>query len=369
MTTNKLEEYVFRVFEELHNMPEVGYDEYKTSAFIANELKEMGYTVLDKINGTGVIGILDSKNPGPIFALRADMDALEFEKDGEKYNLHACGHDANASMVLGAAKQIIETGISTGKIYVVFQPAEEKLGGSKSIIESGHINEVEEMVGIHLRPIQEAKLGEATPALIHGSSKRVDITVKGLNSHGARPHLGVNAVDAGVAITNAINSIKANPAVSYSVKVTSFKAGGEVFNIIPDRAVLTVDIRAQTNEVMDDIRTKLDYAIENGAKTVGAQSQIDFEGGVPAAEHNEDLIQLADEVIKEELGKSLDPMLTPGAEDFHFYSQDLGIKTTYIGLGADLKPGLHHPDMSFDKSALIKGCNILVKMTKKRLED
>jgi amidohydrolase len=362
-----LEKYISDVFDTLHSMPEIGFEEFKTSAYIASQLKEFGYEVIEKVAGTGVIGILDSGNPGPVFALRADMDALQFVKDGKTYNVHACGHDAHSTMVLGAAKQIMETGINKGKLYLVFQPAEEKLYGATNMIKSGKLKEIEEMVGIHLRPIQEAKLGEATPALVHGASNRVDISVKGLNSHGARPHLGINALDAAVAITNGINAIKANPAVSHSVKATSLQAGTDTFNLIPDKAKLTLDVRAQDNEVMEDILNKVKLAVENGAKSVGAEAQVDFVGGCPAAEYSDELIDLAREAILKEFGKTLDILVTPGGEDFHFYARDLGIKTGYVGLGANLTPGLHHPDMTFDRSALINGTNILLNIVNSKL--
>ena len=365
--TKIVEKYIINVFDKLHSIPEIAFKEFQTSTYIASQLKELGYHTIEKVGGTGVIGILDSGNSGPVLALRADMDALEFEKDGKAYNVHACGHDAHSSMVLGVAKQVKETGINKGKLYLVFQPAEEQLYGATKMIQSGMLEEVEEMIGIHLRPIQEARLGEATPALVHGASNRVDISVKGLNAHGARPHLGINAVDAAVAIANGINAIKANPSVSHSVKVTALKGGTDTFNLIPDSAKLTLDVRAQNNEVMEDILSKVKLAVENGARTVGAEAQIDFIGGVPAAEYCDELTQLAKEAIIKELGESLEIIITPGGEDFHFYSRDLGIKTGYIGLGADLTPGLHHPDMTFDKSALVKGTNILLNIVISRL--
>ncbi|NLY36220.1 MAG: amidohydrolase [Tissierellia bacterium] len=367
MESSELEKYIINVFNKLHSIPEIAFEEFQTSAYIASQLKELDYEVIEKVGGTGVIGILDSGSPGPVLAVRADMDALEFEKDGKTYNVHACGHDAHSSMVLGLAKQVKQTGINKGKLYVVFQPAEEGLFGAAKMIQSGMLAEVEEMLGIHLRPIQEARLGQATPALVHGASNRVDISVKGLNAHGARPHLGINAVDAAVAIVNGLNAIKADPSVSHSVKVTSFKGGTDTFNLIPSAAKLVVDVRAQNNEVMEDILEKVKLAVEYGARSLGAQAQIDFIRGVPAADYCHELTNLARKAIVKELGESLEIITTPGGEDFHFYSRDLGIKTGYIGLGADLTPGLHHPDMSFDPSALIKGTNILFHMVKSKL--
>lgn len=359
--------YVENVYNYLHTIPEIGFQEFETSKFIAEELKKFGYEVIEKIGGTGVIGKLDSGVDGPVFSMRADMDALSFEKDGKKYNVHACGHDAHSAMVLAAAKEMAEKGIKKGKLIVLFQPAEEVLGGAQSIIESGHLNEVEEMVGIHLRPIQETRLGQATPALVHGASYRMIAKIKGLNAHGARPHLGVNAVDAAMLVVGAINAIHVDPRVPHSIKVTRVQAGGETINLIPDEAEIAMDLRAQTNEVMEEMIAKAKDAIVNSAKAIGAEGRIELIGGVPAAEYDDRMVDIARCAIEEELGEVLEPLITTGGEDFHYYSKKGKIKTAYIGLGADLTPGLHYPEMSFNLEALQLGVKILKNVAQRRL--
>ena len=112
------------------------------------------------------------------------------------------------------------------------------------MLDSGLLDDVDEMISIHLRPIQEARFGQATPALCHGASKVVKAKVKGLTSHGARPHLGINAIDAAAQIVNAINAIKIDPTVPHSVKTTKLMAGGTAHNIIPETAEMTFDLRA-----------------------------------------------------------------------------------------------------------------------------
>ena len=128
---------------------------------------------------------MKGQEPGPVFAVRADMDALVFTINGQDQTKHACGHDANCTMVLSAALEIAKIGIKRGTLKIVFQPAEEVLGGAKALLNSGLLNDIEEMIGIHLRPIQEAGMGQATPALCHGASYVVKAKVKGLASHGA----------------------------------------------------------------------------------------------------------------------------------------------------------------------------------------
>ncbi len=360
--------YIDETFAYLHSIPELAWQEDKTSKYIAEELEDFGYKVTKNVDGkTGIVASLDSGEEGPKFALRADMDALEFEGEEGKYSFHACGHDANSTMVLAAAKEIMEKGIKRGKLYLIFQPAEEILQGAKSIIESGLIDEVEEMAGIHLRPRAETKLGDATPALMHGSCYRMVVKVKGLNSHGARPHLGINVIDAAVQIVNGINAMHLDPAVPHSIKVTRLLAGGDTINTIPDSADIAIDLRAQDNKTMEEMLAKTKLVIENSAKSLEAEAVIDYIDGVPAADYDDEMVEEARQAIESVQGEALNPLLTVGGEDFHFYSKDLGIKTAYIGLGANLDPGLHHEDMSFDKKALYDGVAILTKLVENKL--
>ncbi|MFZ7103709.1 MAG: amidohydrolase [Peptococcaceae bacterium] len=366
ITDNRTE--IFHVFHRLHDLPELALAELETAKYLADALEEAGFEVHRNIGGsTGVVGVLQGREPGPVIALRADMDALPFQIKGEQRNIHACGHDANCTMVLMAARTIAGGGIKKGTLKVIFQPAEETLKGARIMLASGLLKDIDALYGIHLRPIQEAGLGQATPALCHGSSYIVSAKVKGVASHGARPHLGINAVDGAAAIVHGVNAIKLNPTVPYSVKTTKLIAGGTAHNIIPDEAELTFDLRAQTNEEMEKLLEKTQKAIFKGAESIGAEAEITYAGGVPGAEYHQDLVKEAASAITTVLGEVLEPIITPGGEDFHFYHTEGKIKTAYIGLGADLTPGLHHPEMSFVLEALIHGTQILALLIHKGL--
>jgi amidohydrolase len=356
------------VWSSLHAMPEEGFFEVKTSAYLAEQLKKAGYEVQTGVGGTGIIGTIDSGKPGPVLALRADMDALAHVINNQSCAIHSCGHDANSAIVLTVAEIAARQGISSGKLKILFQPAEEKLFGALKVIADGAIDDVDILLGMHLRPQQEAKLGEATPALCHGASYMLTADIQGAAAHGARPHLGVNAIDAAATIVNAVNAIHVNPVVPATAKVTKLQAGGAALNAIPDRAAMAFDVRAQNNEIMDELLKKVDRAIESGAASVGATAVIERIGGCPAAEYHEDITELAKEAIVHVLGEAglRAPITTPGGEDFHFYVKHKpSLKTGYIGLGANLTPGLHHPAMQFDPAALINGVDILHYMVNK----
>ena len=365
------ENIVLEVYQALHAIPEVGFQEHKTSAYLAEELKAAGFSIKTGFGGTGIVGTLDSGKPGPVVMLRADMDALVHTVDGVEKCVHSCGHDAHSAMVLVAAKMLKEAGLPCGQLKILFQPAEEKLTGALSVIEDGALEGVDIVFGVHLRPIQEARTGQATPALCHGASYIMEATVEGLTAHGARPHLGINAIDAAAAVVHAVNAIRINPVVPCTVKTTKFQAGGATLNAIPDRAELAFDLRAQQNDVMDELIAKVTKAVENAAASVGAKGIATVKGGVPAAEYDDGMVAIAREAIQSVLGPEgvLDPIVSPGGEDFHFFVKKYpNLKAGYIGLGCDLKPGLHHPAMSFDLNALPNGVKILVEMVQRALK-
>lgn len=362
-------EEIFSMYHTLHATPELGFQEVNTSKILATKLEEAGFETTRNINGTtGVLGILKGQEPGPVICLRADMDALAFKIDGQDINIHACGHDANSTMVLMASRVLAKQGIKKGTLKVLFQPAEEVLGGSEAMLESGLLDGVEEMFGLHLRPLQEARLGQATPALCHGSSYVMRAEIKGLAAHGARPHLGINVIDAAASIVNAVNAIKLNPAVPFSVKTTKLIASSGANNTIPDSAEMIFDLRAQTNGAMESLLEKTRRAIENAAATVGALTKVTVLGGVPGADYDPKLIEVAERAIKRVLGEVMGQIITPGGEDFHYYSTKGKIKTAYLGLGADLSPGLHHPQMNFNLEALIHGVKILTVIVDERCQ-
>lgn len=365
---DEMEKRVLASYEALHAMPEVGFAEYKTSAWLAERIQAAGFAVKTGIGGTGIVAELKGREPGPVVALRADMDALAHTVNGKDVCVHSCGHDSHCAMVLTAAEEIARNGIKRGTLRIFFQPAEEKLFGATRMIEAGVLTDVDVIIGIHLRPGQEAKTGQATPALYHGSSYIMEAVIIGRTAHGARPHLGVNAIDAAAAAVQAINAIHLNPVVPWSCKVTKLQAGGATLNAIPDKAELALDIRAQQNDAMNTLLERAERAIKAGAASVGATAETAVKGGVPGAEYHPEIIALAKEAICAVLGEAglLEPIVTPGGEDFHnFVKAKPSLKTGYVGLGCDLTPGLHDPGMTFDRSALVHGAKILLYMARK----
>ncbi|WP_263833531.1 amidohydrolase [Sulfurospirillum oryzae] len=362
---------VIELYDTLHAMPELGFEEFKTAEFLANALKKAGYTVSTGVGGTGVIGVYDSGVAGPTLALRADIDALGHFIDGKLCALHSCGHDAHASMVLAAAEEIMaQKLISKGKLKILFQPAEEPGTGALAVIKAGAIDDVDMILGLHVRPLSEVPMGKSTPALYHGASNRLKAIFHGVAAHGARPHLGVNAIDAAVAAITAVNAIHLNPSDSYSIKATKMIADAGVTNAIPDEATVIWDVRSELNDTMDLLLERATSAISAGAATVSATAEISTYSYIPAAHYSKEAIEVLSKAIVDVYGKEgLAPEIkTVGGEDFHYYIKERpSIKAGYFGLGCDLTPGLHNPNMKFNKNAMEQGKEVLICATKRVL--
>jgi amidohydrolase len=369
---NEHKNEILQTYADLHKIPEWGYEEFKTSAYLQEKLKAHGITVI-KCTETGFIAEIEGTEAGPCIGLRADIDALPFTNaQGETCYIHACGHDSHATMAMWTLIALKELGlVKHGKVREIFQPAEEKLTGALSMIKAGAGRGLDELYGVHIRPIQELRSGQAAPALWHGGSTMAEVVVHGHAAHGARPHLGANAIDGAALAILAINSIWLNPAEPWSAKVTRMHSGGAIVNLIPDRAVLSLDIRAATNSLMEELLTKIKAVVAGAAIGAGCTAEFSIGDSVPAADYDQSAIDYLAAAITTVLGKEnlAKPIITPGSDDFHEYKvADPQLKTAFLALGSDAQPGLHDPHMFFNTEVIIPGTKILVEALVSRVK-
>ena len=358
-----MKEELWEIFDYLHRHPEVSWEEWKTTRFIEQQLVQEGYRIQTFSDCPGVIGEIGN---GPFtVGLRSDMDALWQEVNGVWRANHACGHDAHMTMVLGVAKLFNRIGYQPpGTLRLLFQPAEEKGTGALKFLEKGVIDDIDFLYGVHLRPVQEVKSGYATPAIIHGAAQCIEGRIRGMAAHAARPHLGVNVIEVGSAIVQELGKIHVDPQVPATIKMTRFHAGEKDVNTIPDYAEFSLDLRAQTNEAMEQLVERLRRVVNGVAAIYGAEIELDERTRIVAANPDLDAKRLMEEAIIAVLGeeKCIPPVITSGGEDFHFYAfKKPELKTTMLGLGCDLRPGLHHPQMTFQRDDLLSGIEILAR--------
>jgi amidohydrolase len=354
---------VEEVFQHLHQNPEISWKEEKTTQYLKQLLEKEGFETQTFEDSTGLVVTVGTGEP--TVGLRTDIDALWQEVDGEYQANHSCGHDAHMTMAVGTMLVLKKLGIpKTGRLKVLFQPAEEKGKGALSFIEKGLVDDIDFLYGVHLRPIQEIGNGYSAPAIMHGATKMLKGSIFGNDAHGARPNQGQNAIEVMALLVNAIHSIHLDSTIPHSAKITMFKAGGESANIIPGNGTFSIDMRAQTNELMEILTAEVDRAIQFVAGFSKVQISYDIASEIAAAQVDETAVELLAKGIAETVGEEFltAPILTPGGEDFHYYTlKRPSIKATMLGLGCGLAPGLHHPKMTFDQESMLTGIEILAR--------
>ena len=361
MDQKYIEAKILEWFNHFHTYPEVSWKEYKTTEKIAEILDELGVSYKRFDDVTGLVAEIGAGDE--VVAVRADIDALWQEVDGVWKANHSCGHDANMSMVLGALLYLQEKKPEK-KIRFIFQPAEEKGNGALSMIERGAIKDVTHLFGVHLRPVEELPLGKVTPSIHHGAGTFLEGKIIGVDAHGARPHQGNNAIDVIVALQQMLKSIYVSPFEPHSAKLTKIIAGGDNLNIIPGNAEFAIDVRAQKNHVLQLLQESIEEKLLGLQKLYGVEITWNWLDLAPGAEVSTEAEVLAKQAIISSVGEGAlaAPVITSGSDDFHYYTvKKPQLKATMIGVGADLAPGLHHPKMSFDHSALNIGARVLAE--------
>jgi amidohydrolase len=357
----KIEKQILDWFGHFHANPEVSWKEYETTNKIAEILDELGVVYRRFSDVTGLIAEIGEGDK--VIAVRADIDALWQDVDGVWQANHSCGHDANISMVLGALLYLKDRSINK-KVRFIFQPAEEKGNGALSMIERGALDDVTHLFGVHLRPIEELPVGRVSPSIHHGAGIFLEGKISGIDAHGARPHQGKNAIDVIVALHQLVKSIYLSPFEVYSAKLTKVIAGGESLNIIPGTAEFAIDVRSQKNTVLQQLKEEIDKGIKGLSNLYSID--IDWQWGdfTPGAMVSSEAEEIASQAIRHIVGDEgfAPPCITSGSDDFHFYTvKKPELKATMIGIGADLQPGLHHPNMHFKTEALDVAARILAE--------
>jgi amidohydrolase len=359
----------------IHKYPELSFQEFKTTEYIASKLEEIGIQYRTA-NNTGIVGIIG--NGGKCVALRADIDALPIIEDtGLEFSschegiMHACGHDMHTAMLLGAAMVLKnhEAEIN-GTIKLIFQPAEEKLpGGASILIENGVLKDpdVDIIFGQHVNPGQ--KLGEIAfkDGPVMASADELYWTIQAESCHAAQPHLGSDAILASASLIsnlhNLVNKTR-NPIIPGLLSITSVH-GGSATNIFPDEVKMMGTLRSFD----ENWRIYFHQILENTTKSIcyayGTTGSIDIIKGYPPLINDKKATNLAYESATKLFGKEcvieFEPKLW--AEDFAYYSQQIPSCFWFIGIRPDdmeSMPALHNPKFSPDENALLHGTAMLV---------
>ena len=277
---------------DIHRHPELGYQEFRTSDLVAQCLTQWGYEVERGLGGTGVVGQLRRGKGGKRLGLRADTDALPIqEATGLEHAscnegiMHACGHDGHTAMLLAAAHHLARHGEFDGTLNLIFQPAEEGLGGAKRMMEDGLFSKYpcDAIFAMHNMPGHPQGHLLLRDGAAMASSDNVTITLEGVGGHGAMPHCAADPVVAGAAIVMGLQSIVArnvDPLHMSVITVGAFNAG-KANNVIPQTATLKLSVRALDRDVRNLLEDRITELVHNQAASYQVRATIDYKRGYP----------------------------------------------------------------------------------------
>jgi amidohydrolase len=381
---------------DLHAHPELGNREVRTSAFLAEQLRAMGYEVRTGVAKTGVVGLLRGGKPGPVVALRSDIDALPVTEDTglsfastarAEFNgrevgvMHACGHDFHMSMLLGAAEVLAGMKADLpGTVKIIFQPAEEgapagEEGGADLMVKEGVLDnpKVEAIFGLHvgITPLEAGSIS-FRPGGEMAAGDTVSITVKGRQTHGALPSAGIDPIVVASQIVLGLQTIvsrQVNLATAPAVITIGMIEGGNRSNIIPDQVKMTGTIRTFDPAMRTDIHARVKRTAENIAAAAGATAEVAIEIGNSVTWNDPALTARMTASLKRVALGTFDPNapVTGTAEDFSVYQQKVPGLFFFLGVapkGPDPTTWAanHSPRFSPDEAALITGVRALASV-------
>lgn len=383
MKTTYLADEMMRWRRDFHANPELGFQEHRTSARVAELLTSFGLEVHTGIGGTGVVGVLQRGNGTASIGMRADMDALpihELNSFGHKSTcdgvMHACGHDGHTTMLLGAANRLAQHGNFSGTAVFIFQPAEEHGKGGPAMIADGLFDRfpVDAVYGIHNSPGMAVGRFAMRTGAIMASEALFEIVVRGQGGHAAMPHRGADALVVAAEIVSTLQTIvsrKLNPGLNGVVSVTDLKTDGQR-NVLPGRAVLTGDARAMNAEINTEIEAKMRQIVEGVCLAHGVEGSVSydtiFKVTVNAAGPTQSAVQCAQSLVgPDNVDHDCPPLL--GSEDFAHMAIARPGCFLFAGNGETGAHGqpLHSADYDFNDDLLVPGSAFWVELVEREL--
>ena len=370
MNTSTLQTKLLDYFQWFHKNPELSYEEYRTTGKIRAILEAEGIEILPYPLDTGLVAIVRGKEPGPVQALRADIDALPVEeKTGLPYSscnpgkMHACGHDFHITAAIGSAIFLQHNRQSLrGTVKFLFQPAEESAVGALKILGTDVMKDVDRIWGFHVSSLFDTGVLGISAGYVAAAVDKFLVTITGTGSHGARPHEGIDPVPAACAIVQALQTIISrnidafHPAV---ISVTRIEAG-KTWNVIPAKAELEGTVRTldQTDRALIEKRFR-EVTLQTTA-AYGCTAQIQWKSGSPAVKNDAEMAALAARV-----GEACGYHIVPegkvmSGDDFSFY-QDI-CPGCYIRIGTGRGPAIHQPGFQVDPNALWPAVQYLTRL-------
>ena len=392
----EMEPKVIEWRRHFHQNPELSNREFKTSAKVAEHLKALGLEVKTEVAHTGVVGILKTGKPGPVIALRADMDALPVTErndlafaskvkttfnDQETGVMHACGHDSHVAILMGVAEILAKNKSDLkGTVKFIFQPAEEgppkgEEGGAALMVKEGVLKnpDVGVIFGLHIQSISKLGTISYKPAGMMAASDWFTIKVTGRQAHGAAPWMGIDPIVVSSQIITGLQTIvsRQSELTNEAVVITVGRMqAGIRENIIPEEATLSGTIRTLDKNMREDVHTRIVRTAEKIAESAGAKAEVSFDGKTPVTYNNPALTEKMVPSLERAAGKDNVVRIhaVTGAEDFAFFQEKVPGFFFFVGacppeVDPAKAPSHHTPDFFIDERGMITGLKAMLNVT------
>jgi len=364
--------------QHLHQNPELGFECHETAAFVEQQLRSFGITEIHTgIAKTGIVALIEGQGAGPTIGLRADMDALPIlEETNAPYaskiagKMHACGHDGHTTMLLGAARYLAETRNFSGRVALIFQPAEEDGGGGGVMVEEGIMERfnIAQVYALHNAP--GVALGQfiTCPGPIMAAVDSFHIDIRGLGGHGAMPHETRDPVVAALAIGQAIQTISSRNHYALDDLVISITQihTGSAENIVPETAYLGGTVRTFDKEVQAMVRRRMEAIVQGTAAAFDVEAVLRYHVYYPSTVNHAAQTEFAVEVAAEVMGPDLVDGAASremGAEDFSYMLE--ARPGAYLFLGQGEGAGLHQAGYDFNDEVAPIGASFFARLVER----
>lgn len=365
---------------DIHENPEILFETHRTSALVAEKLREFGCEeVVEGIGRTGVVGVIKGRSDrsGKVIGLRADMDALPIhEQTGLDYAsktpnaMHACGHDGHTAMLLGAAKYLAETRNFDGTVVVIFQPAEEGGGGGREMCEDGMMDRwgIQEVYGMHNWPGKPVGSFAIREGAFFAATDQFDIALEGLGGHAAKPQEAIDTTVMAAHLVTALQTIasrNADPVDKVVVSVTSFETSSKAYNVIPQRVHLKGTVRTQSREMRALAEERIKAISAGISASFGGKAEVQYHKGYPVMVNSPEQTDFAREVATAVSGGCEEAPIVMGGEDFAYMLEER--PGAYILVGNGDTAMVHHPEYNFNDEAIPAGCSWWAEVVERRM--
>ncbi len=362
----------------IHAWPELGFEEERTSALVAEVLTGLGLDVHTGLGGTGVVAVIDSGKPGMSIGLRADMDALPMDEQSDlpfrsqrPGVAHTCGHDGHTSALLGTAQYLVANPPATGRVVLIFQPAEEGGRGAIKMVEDGLFTRwpCDEVYAFHNMPALKGGEASVRTGATLQSLAVFEIEIEGVGGHAAAPHRANDPLQVAARLAVEISAIVGrhiDPMEAALINVGKLQAG-TTHNIIPSTASLSGTMRSLSKDVHEELLKRLRALCEGHAQISGCKIQLEIPHSCPPCVNSPEQAALAAEAIGDVLGREnvkTDMRAYPFSDDFSYMLEQWPGAYLFLGMDSAM---CHHPTFRFDDQLLPVAASVFARIVQRRL--